>query len=101
MSTSICKQQKLNLSKVSFGQHGQMSVILRLIKSYFLYKGFLSQNEEQVLLKVLCLNIKHFLSLSQGQNFLAYEKNTYSYYEEKSPKIANCKEVLLNAKNSR
>ena len=37
MFVEIDKKPKTHLSKVSFGHHGQMSVILRLIKSYFLY----------------------------------------------------------------
>ena len=96
MSINVPKKQKLNLSKVSFGQHGQMSIILCLIRFYFQYKGLLSLDEEQALLKVLCFNIKHFIALSQGQKFLAYEKNTYAYYKEKSYNRANCKNMFLD-----
>ena len=96
MSINTQVKQKINLSQISFGQHGQMSVILRLIKSYFLYKSFLSADEEQALIKVLCFNIKHFLALNEGQKFLAYEKNNYSYYEERSSKAVRCKKAFLD-----
>ena len=96
MLVKIDKNPKTNLSKVSFGHHGQMSVILQQIRCYFLYKGVLSSDQIQTLLKVLCYNIKHFLALNQGQNFLAYEKNTYLYYKEQIVKLESTKKLFLD-----
>ena len=96
MSIKTDKTEKLNLSQVSFGYHGQMSVILLQIRYYFVCKGKVKLDVEQALLKVLCFNIKHFLELSAGQNFLEHEKNTYAYYKEKITETQSGKKIFLD-----
>ncbi len=96
MSKIINKKENIFLSKVCFGHHGQTSVILQQISYYFSCKSVLSDIERQILLKVICCNVKHLLELSKGQKFFSYEKNTYSYYKEKNFKKEKGKKILLD-----
>ena len=96
MAIIIDKKQQSQLNQISFGHHGQISIVLLQIRYYFVYKGQLSFDKEQMLLRVICLNIKHFIAISKNQKFLPYETNAYSYYKEKIFRKENCKKLFLD-----
>ncbi len=96
MSKKTESYKTIQLSKASFGHHGQTSVILQQIRCYFLYKTLLTESERQTLLKVICCNIKHLLLLNLGQPYFSYEKNTYAYYKEITASDKNSKKMFLD-----
>ena len=96
MSKKRNNKKSLILSRVCFGHHGQLSVLLQQTRCYFLYKDVLTDGQEKALLNAICLNLKHFLILSKNHDILPYEKNSYAYYIEKFEKKENYKKLFLD-----
>ena len=96
MSIKIQNNNHLTLTNVCFGHHGQISIILKQIRCYFLYKGIKTKSQEKALLETICCNVKHFIMLSKNQPFLPYEKNCYAYYLEKIAKRGKTKMLFLD-----
>jgi len=107
-----------------FGNHGQLSVLLRNLKFYFDIKPTNKQLADAIFQVILC-NIKHLIELcSLYRNsfslpiFLGYEKNTWQYYKDiKTPTkvkqlyleialseyllIENYKKLIVNSESSK